>query len=61
MHVLRDLDLLKKMANASVYFPEIAAGFKESAFSIEHAYWGELRRRLEDLRSKDNLNLRIHI
>jgi len=49
------------MANASVYFPEIAAGFKESAFSIEHAYWGELRRRLEDLRSKDNLNLRIHI
>lgn len=43
------------------HFPEIVKRFKEIAFSTDHAYWKELRQHLENIKIKDNVNLRIHI
>jgi DNA repair photolyase len=41
------------------HFPGLVEGFREAAFSPGHAYWNELRRRLEDVRSRDNVNMKI--
>jgi DNA repair photolyase len=41
------------------HFPRLVEGFREAAFSPEHVYWKELRRRLEDIRGRDNITMNI--
>lgn len=43
------------------YFPEIAGRLKEVIFTADHPYWRKLRLQLENIRVKDNINLKVHI
>lgn len=41
------------------HFPDIAGQFRETVFSADHQYWRELRRKLENLRDTEGINLKI--
>lgn len=41
------------------HFPGLVARFREAAFSPGHAYWKKLRRCLEDIRGRDEINMNI--
>lgn len=43
------------------HFPELADRFKEITFSSGHQYWTDLKRKLEDIQKKRQLNLVINI
>ncbi|MGD8758838.1 MAG: radical SAM protein [Anaerolineales bacterium] len=40
-------------------FPDLAASFREIVFSPDHAYWKELRPKLESIQAERGLDLRI--
>ncbi len=43
------------------HFSEIIERFEEVVFSDHHSYWRELRRQLEHIGMRDNINLEIHL
>lgn len=43
------------------HFPELTEQYQKIAFSGDHPYWGEIRRSLEEIENKTDLNLRIEL
>jgi len=43
------------------HFPDMTEKYKQIAFSKDHPYWVELRKKLEKLQQKRKLNLRIEL
>ena len=43
------------------HFPDIKDEFAEIAFSPEHTYWQDLRRKLETMDARSDLKLEIHV
>jgi DNA repair photolyase len=41
------------------HFPGLSARFREAAFSPGHACWKELRRKLEDIRGRNSIDMKI--
>jgi len=43
------------------HFPELTEKYREIAFQEGHPYWGQIRRDLEEMQKKKQLNLRIEL
>jgi DNA repair photolyase len=55
----RNWQYLRKILD--IHYPDLTESYRQMAFSSDHPYWIELRSKLEGIRDKTGLDMRIHL